>query len=83
MLVDGAQGTEHGKGLVQYLDLFGNAYAAARGYNSGAVAPSGDLSDAIGATSCYASDVANRLLGWVKAPTKCASEGTSKRHFEA
>lgn len=83
MLLDGTDGTQHGKGLVQYLDIFGNPYAAARGYNSGAVAPSGDLSDAIGATTCYASDVANRLLGWVKAPTKCGSETASKRHFEA
>lgn len=74
MIQDGTQGTSHGDGLVQVLDKFGNAYAAARGYNSGDVAESGNLSEAIGATSCYASDIANRLTGWVKAPTKCEAE---------
>ena len=75
MIQDGTQGTPHGDGLVQTLNQYGNAYAAARGYNSGAVAKSGDLSDALGATTCYASDVANRLTGWVKAQTKCSEYG--------
>lgn len=77
MIQDGTQGTPHGDGLVQTLNKFGNAYAAARGYNSGALAKSGDLSDALGATTCYASDVTNRLTGWVKAPTKCSDDLTS------
>lgn len=71
MIKDGTQGTPKGDGLVQTLDKFGNAYSAARGYNSGDVAASGDLGDAIGATKCYVSDVANRLTGWVKAESKC------------
>ncbi|EME48875.1 hypothetical protein DOTSEDRAFT_122318 [Dothistroma septosporum NZE10] len=77
MIQDGTQGTAHGDGLVQTLNQFGNAYAAARGYNSGAVAKSGDLDDAMGATTCYASDVANRLTGWVKAQMKCSEHSTT------
>lgn len=45
-------------------------YRAARVYNSGSIDPSGDLGKGI-ATRCYASDIANRLTGWVKAETKC------------
>ncbi|EME81440.1 uncharacterized protein MYCFIDRAFT_198164 [Pseudocercospora fijiensis CIRAD86] len=61
--------------LVQYLDQYPDAYSAARAYNSGAVAASGDLSDAMGAAKCYASDVANRLTGWVKAESRCGNGG--------
>lgn len=43
---------------------------AARIYNSGSIAPSGNLEDGI-ATHCYSSDIANRLTGWVNAATKC------------
>lgn len=60
MIEDGTQGTKSGIGLVQLLDKFPDAYSAAGGYNSGDVVKSGDLSDEIGATPCYASDVANR-----------------------
>ncbi|KAI5359367.1 putative transglycosylase SLT domain 1, Lysozyme-like domain superfamily [Septoria linicola] len=74
MIKDGTQGTPKGDGLVQVLDRFGDAYSAARAYNSGDVAKSGDLSDAIGATPCYASDVANRLTGWGEAKSKCDDE---------
>ena len=45
-------------------------YRAARMYNSGSVDPSGDLGLGV-ATHCYASDIANRLMGWVFAPTAC------------
>jgi hypothetical protein len=38
-------------------------YKAARIYNSGSIAASGNLGDGI-ATHCYSSDIANRLLGW-------------------
>ncbi|SMQ56076.1 unnamed protein product [Zymoseptoria tritici ST99CH_3D7] len=74
MVVDGTQGTSSGEGLVQGLDKTGNAYAAARFYNSGQIAKDGDLSDGAGATACYASDVANRLTGWVDAKSKCPGE---------
>ncbi|KAK3704707.1 hypothetical protein LTR37_013681 [Vermiconidia calcicola] len=71
MVQDGTQGTEHGDGLVQNLNIYGNPYAASRGYNSGYIPKSGDLSEAAGATACYVSDIANRLTGWVYAETKC------------
>ena len=31
----------------------------------------GNLSEAAGATACYVSDIANRLTGWVRAPSDC------------
>jgi len=71
MVQDGTQGTSEGDGLAQGLDLVGNAYSAARYYNSGYVPKSGNLSEAAGATACYVSDVANRLTGWANATTKC------------
>ena len=74
MIQDGTQGTEHGDGLVQNLDLYGDPFTAARGYNSGFIPESGDLSDEAGATACYVSDVANRLTGWVNAKTKCPED---------
>lgn len=77
MVQDGTQGTPSGAGLVQNLNLYGDPYVAARGYNSGYVAASGDLSDAAGATACYVSDVANRLTGWVDAPSTCPGDESS------
>ena len=71
MVQDGTQGTKHGDGLVQNLNIYGNPYAASRGYNSGYIPKSGDLSEAAGATACYVSDIANRLTGWVYAETRC------------
>jgi hypothetical protein len=75
MIRDGAAGTVHGDGLVQLLrqtplqtDM--KYYQAARMYNSGSIDPSGELERGI-ATHCYASDIANRLTGWVHASTKC------------
>ncbi|PMD12021.1 hypothetical protein NA56DRAFT_683522 [Hyaloscypha hepaticicola] len=50
MVVDGTQGTSRGPGLVQ-------------GYNSGSIDFS-NLSDGLGSTPSYASDIANRLQGW-------------------
>ncbi len=58
-------GTNHFKGN---LEQFGNAdnadtiYKALRAYNSGSVNPN-NLSDGLGATNSYVSDIANRLLG--------------------
>lgn len=76
MLQDGTQGTDAaaGYGLVQNLDLYGDPYSAARGYNSGKIPESGDLSEAAGATACYVSDVANRLTGWVSADSTCPGD---------
>jgi hypothetical protein len=67
MVTEGA-GIGLGFGLTQALQQ-SNAnddskyYKAARIYNSGSVAPSGNLGDGI-ATHCYATDIANRLVGW-------------------
>ncbi|KAK4548185.1 hypothetical protein LTR36_010054 [Oleoguttula mirabilis] len=71
MVQDGTQGTDDGDGLVQNLDNYGDAYRAARGYNSGYIPTSGNLSEAAGATACYVSDIANRLTGWVNATNTC------------
>lgn len=71
MIQDGVQGTEDGWGLVQLLNTYGDPYSAARGYNSGHIPKSGDLSEAAGATACYVSDIANRLTGWVNADSTC------------
>ncbi len=75
MITDGATGTAAGDGLKQCMSEskatdVSEYYKAARIYNSGSVASSGNLQDGI-ATHCYASDVANRLTGWVKAATAC------------
>ena len=72
-----AAGTSSGDGLSQILNRLGGPSAAAQSfyktariYNSGSIAASGKLEDGI-ATHCYASDVANRLLGWAFAPHGC------------
>ncbi|KAI7348447.1 hypothetical protein KC354_g13605 [Hortaea werneckii] len=63
MVSDGVEGTDSGHGLKQLLEEEGgNFFKAARRYNSGSIDPSGDLSKGV-ATHCYASDVANRLMG--------------------
>ncbi|PYH84526.1 muramidase [Aspergillus uvarum CBS 121591] len=73
MIKDGAIGTSDadGYGLASLLDKSARTnaagfYRAARMYNSGAwsIPSSGNLSGA-GATACYASDIANRLTGWI------------------
>ncbi|KAF2447646.1 hypothetical protein P171DRAFT_429267 [Karstenula rhodostoma CBS 690.94] len=74
MVQDGTQGTEKGWGLVDNLNTYGNPYKAMRGYNSGYVPESGNLSEQAGATACYVSDIANRLTGWVRAKTKCPDD---------
>jgi hypothetical protein len=43
-------------------------------YNGGSVDPSGDLGKGC-CTKCYASDIANRLMGWVKANHNCPLDG--------
>ena len=73
-----SEGTEGPGGLKACMSQEGGSgapsyYKAARCYNSGKVASSGNLGQGI-ATHCYVSDVANRLLGWNTGETKC-SEG--------
>ncbi|OKP09445.1 hypothetical protein PENSUB_5211 [Penicillium subrubescens] len=75
MIKDGTEGTTSGDGLRQCLDANGGSgetayYRAARCYNSGSIAPSGNLGQG-GSTHCYVSDVANRLLGWSSGPSRC------------
>jgi hypothetical protein len=50
-------------------------YKASRIYNSGSIAPDGNLNGGI-ATHCYATDVANRLIGWTDAETHGCDEAT-------
>jgi len=82
MITDGTQGTSSGDGLAALLnqadqqlhtvDLGRSYYSAARLYNSGSIDWS-DLGNGEGSTNCYASDVANRLMGWVLAPSGCTA----------
>ena len=80
MLRDGVAGTEddgHGFATdinaqadvknVGYAEAY---YRAARLYNSGAIDDSGDLGKG-SATHCYASDLANRLVGWTDSESAC------------
>ncbi|PYI10963.1 muramidase [Aspergillus sclerotiicarbonarius CBS 121057] len=81
MIRDGSIGTAYadGYGLAQLINMADRTtvagfYRAARLYNSGAYSlESTDnlVSTSGAATSCYASDVANRLTGWTTATTKC------------
>lgn len=79
MVKDGCDGTDHGDGLKQ---VYGKAkgsgaaqyYRASRMYNGGSVDPSGDLGKGC-CTKCYASDIANRLTGWVMANHGCDLDG--------
>lgn len=70
-----AAGTASGDGLANCINESGASdasafYKAARIYNSGSIASSGNLQDGI-ATHCYSSDIANRLTGWVLAAHGC------------
>ena len=63
MVRDGVEGTKFGDGLTQLLARYdNNIYEALRGYNSGSVDKS-NLSNGLGATNSYVSDIANRLTG--------------------
>ena len=84
MVKDGVGGTSQGDGLKQCLEKssIGQSagedeavpyYQAARLYNSGSPSSDGDLGRK-GATPCYCSDVANRLLGWSLGNSGCTSE---------
>lgn len=62
MIKDGVEGTSSGDGLIQGVQKTGNLFAAARLYNSGQM-NEGNLSDAMGATGSYCSDLANFVMG--------------------
>ena len=62
MIKDGTEGTATGPGLMQLFNQYNNWYEAARAYNSGSVDLT-HLSNGLGATDSYVSDVTNRLLG--------------------
>jgi hypothetical protein len=73
MITDGTSGTATGDGLKQILAKQSGTdaqayYRSSRVYNSGSIA--GPLEGGI-ATHCYASDIANRLTGWVSAASTC------------
>ena len=75
MVEDGVKGTSEGPGLQLHLAQTGSKdvsqyYKAARMYNSGSIAASGNLNDGI-ATHCYSSDIANHLLGWTTGVNVC------------
>ncbi|MCJ1310549.1 hypothetical protein MMC25_004214 [Agyrium rufum] len=79
MISEGTAGTNAGDGLAATINQSGAGdvtafYKGARIYNSGSIAASGNLQDGI-ATHCYASDIANRLTGWVNAPHGCHLDG--------
>ncbi|KAK1249532.1 hypothetical protein MKX07_003048 [Trichoderma sp. CBMAI-0711] len=82
MIREGTSGTSSGDGLAHCINLSGNGdvsdyYRAARIYNSGSISKTGNLESNI-ATHCYASDVANRLTGWVYAPSTCTCDDDPK-----
>jgi hypothetical protein len=80
MVRDGVAGTATGNGLagaisqqseVENIEFAEAYYRAARLYNSGEIDESGDLGKG-SATHCYSNDIANRMVGWVDAPSSCS-----------
>lgn len=78
MIKDGTEGTSGGDGLKQTLAQAAKTfkgsqeyYVSSRLYNAGSN-PTGDLG-APGATRCYSSDIANRLMGWVGSDNKACT----------
>ncbi|KAI1615422.1 glucan 1,3-beta-glucosidase [Exophiala viscosa] len=82
MIVDGTAAPVQGATLVSALNKAASLdncepaqafYRAARLYNSGlnSLPADGDLGGDPGATLCYSSDIANRLLGWVNGAKQC------------
>lgn len=73
MITDGVFGTPTGQGLVQAINQANGTgaqkfYQAARLYNSGNYTTLADLG---AGQACYASNIANRLMGWVHDVPKC------------
>jgi len=58
----GVSGPNGGDGLEQTVQKFGGLWQGIRAYNSGSVDQS-NLSNGLGSTNSYCSDVANRLMG--------------------
>ncbi|KAM0258020.1 hypothetical protein ACHAQJ_004063 [Trichoderma viride] len=82
MISEGTAGTSSGAGLAHCINQSGmgdvsDYYRAVRIYNSGYVSNTGNLQSSI-ATHCYASDVANRLTGWVYALSTCTCDTDPK-----
>lgn len=78
MISEGTAGTDSGDGLANCINESGANdvsafYRAARIYNSGSISSTGNLQSNI-ATHCYSSDIANRLTGWVNAPSACTCD---------
>ncbi|KAB5518149.1 hypothetical protein GE09DRAFT_1066138 [Coniochaeta sp. 2T2.1] len=78
MVREGTAGTTSGDGLANCINQAGTSadqafYRAARIYNSGSIDGSTRLECGI-ATHCYASDIANRLTGWVYAGHGCTCD---------
>jgi len=80
MIKDGTAGTSSGDGLAACINEAQNQYGvtgaqafyyAARIYNSGEIPDPNNLGNSDDSTNCYVSDVANRLTGWVNAPSSC------------
>ncbi|ESZ98750.1 putative muramidase [Sclerotinia borealis F-4128] len=76
MIEDGTMGTASGDGLRQCIWQSGEgdaraAYVASRIYNTGSYMRGTDLGAPQWGTGCYASDIANRLLGWAAPATPC------------
>jgi len=76
MIQDGTDGTAAGPGLKQLIAQTGVSdvsrfYKAAVLYNSGSIPANGILEDGF-ATKCYASDIANRLVGWSQGRSGCS-----------
>jgi LysM repeat protein len=81
MIQDGTAGTSSGDGLKQCIAETGATdvsmyYKAARIYNSGSIALTKNLGQGV-ATHCYASDIANRLTGWVSGPSSCTPDAVA------
>lgn len=79
MIRDGTAGTSSGAGIQGTIQQAASAtgdssvreyYAGARLYNSGS-ADYSNLDNGLGSTACYSEDVANRLTGWILAPSNC------------
>ena len=60
---------------IEYAEAY---YRAARLYNSGAIDDSGDLGKG-SATHCYATDIANRLVGWTDSQSTCNLDDDDKK----
>lgn len=85
MIRDGVAGSSDGHGLAEDInaqkDHVDNEvaeayYRAARLYNSGSIDASNDLEKSA-TEKCYASDVANRLMGWTDSQNTCTLDSKS------